>query len=137
MDVGSVGGSEQGSPSRRRRTKGLWEVGEPSTHPQRSVRIRARSSQARNSLSFKVGSSATNIIDRDINKCNARFRDPRIMEEPEILWELGKNIGLACRGVEEEVVQEYLCMEATDDEFVKKLEEGVITVIYVDCQLEY
>ena len=100
-------------------------MGEPSTHPRRSVRIRARSSQARNSLSFKSGPPATSITDGDINKFNAHFRDPGIMEEPNFLWELGKNMGVACRGVEEEVVQEYLSMEARDDEFVKKLEEGV------------
>jgi len=68
-------------------------------HPSAKVlpgRIRARSSQARNSLSFKVGSPAVTITDGDINNCNAHFRDPRIMEEPTILCELGKNMGLAC-----------------------------------------
>jgi len=123
-DEVTVGGSERRSPPCRRRRKGLWEVGEPSTHPRRLVRIRARSSQVRNSSSSKAGTLTTTISDGDINNCNSRFRDPEIMEEPTKLWELGKHMGIACRGVEEEVVQEFECMEVRDVEFMQRFEEG-------------
>ena len=122
------GGRGNRNPSTRRklRTKGMWEVGEPSTHPRRLVRIRARSSQVRKSASSKAGTLSATISDGDIINCNSRLRDPDVTEEPVKLWELGKHIGIVCRRIEEEVVQEYQSMEVRDVEFAQKIEEGVI-----------
>jgi len=33
-----------------------------------------------------------------------------------VLWEIGKTSGIFCHGFEEEVVQEYVCMEERDTE---------------------
>jgi len=78
--------------------KGLSELGEPSTHPRRSVRLSERSSQARKELVLRIGSLTTSISDGDINNCNARVRNLEVREEPTKLWDLGKQIGLACHG---------------------------------------
>ena len=75
-------------------------MGEPNTQPRRSVRLTERSSQARKELVPIIGSSTTSISDGDINNCNARVRNPEIREEPTKLWELEKQIGLACHGEE-------------------------------------
>ena len=124
-DGGGAGDSERHSPPGRCRTKGLWEVGEPSTHPQRSARISARSNQVRNASFLKAGTFSASISDGDIAKCNSQFRDPEIRVESVKLWDLGKQLGIACRGVDEEVVQEMQSMELRDEEFIQRFEEGV------------
>ena len=125
QDGGGAGDSECQSPPRRSRMKGLWEVGEPSTHPRRSARISARYNQVRNSPFLKAGTFSASVSDGEIAKCNSRFRDPEIRMEPVKLWDLGKHMGIACRGVEEEAVQEMQCMELRDEEFMQRFEEGV------------
>jgi len=72
------GGNVQRLSPQRRRTKGLWEVGEPSTHPWRSVRIKTRSSQVRNSSSSKVGTLITTISNGDTNNCIHGFRTQKL-----------------------------------------------------------
>jgi len=104
--------------------KGLSELGEPSTHPRRSVRLSERSSQVRKELLPREGLLTTSISDGDINNCNARVCKPEIREEPGKLWDLGKQIGLACRGEEDDVVQEFQCMEVRYLKFLKNLEVG-------------
>ena len=112
------------TPLRRSKMKGLSELGEPSIHARRSVRLSARSSQARKELMLKAGSLTSSISDMNINNCNACVRNSEIREEPTNLWNLGKQIRLACHREEEEVVQEFQCMEERDLEFMKCLEVG-------------
>jgi len=102
--------------------KGLGEMAEPSTLPRRSVRVWP--SQVRDSAS-KAGTLSATISDGDTIICNSRFRDLDVTEEPLKLWEMGKQMGIVCRRIEEEVVKEYQSMEARDVEFAQKLEEGV------------
>jgi len=117
-----VEGSTRKTPPYRSKMKGLSELGEPNTHLRRSVRLSVRLSQVRKEMTPRAGSLTSSISDRDINNCNARVRNPRIREEPTNLWNLGKQIGLACRREEEEVVQEFQCVEERDLEFMKCLE---------------
>ena len=109
------------SPRGSLRTKGLGEMAEPSTLPRRSIRVWP--SQVRDSAS-KAGSFSATISDGD-TICNSRFRDLDVTVEPLKLWEMGKQMGIVCRRIEEEVVKEYQSMEARDVEFSQKLEEGV------------
>ena len=120
----SKGGSgiRNQSPRGRLRMKGLGEMAEPSTLPRRSVRVWP--SQVRDSAS-KAGTLSATISDGDTIICNSRFRDLDVTEEPLKLWEMGKQMGIVCRRIEEEVVKEYQSMEARDVEFAQKLEEGV------------
>ena len=73
-------GSSCNTPPQRCKMKGLSELGEPSTHPRRSVRLSERSSQARNDLLPSEGFPTTSISDGDINNCNARVCIPRTRE---------------------------------------------------------
>jgi len=112
------------TPPRRHKMIGLWELGEPSTHPRRSVRISVRTSQVRDSSHSCVGTNFVAISDGDINNCNSRYRESEYMEEPSKLWEIDKHIGVACRGDEVEVVKEFQCMEVRDLEVMQSYEEG-------------
>ena len=112
--------------------KGMRELGEPNTLPRRSVRLSARTSQVRRNLLLNDGPVVTSISDGDINNCNTRIRSSGRSEEPADLWILGKQIGLACRQEEEEVVQELYCMEERDLEFMKNAEVGTLNVLHAD-----
>jgi len=118
--------------SRQRKIKGLREFVEPNSHPRRSVRLSERLSQARKNLLSSEGLPTISISDRDINNCNARVCISGNREEPANIWGLGKQIELACRREEEEVVQELQCMEERDMEFMKKLEVGDHNVSHAD-----
>ena len=117
---------------RRGKKKGLSELGKPSTLPRRSVRLSEKMSQAREALLLSEGLPATSISDGDINNCNARVRIPGSPEEPADLWVLRKQIRIACCGVEEEVVQEFKCMEDQDMEFKKNVEVGNLNAFHAD-----
>jgi len=106
-------------------------AGEPSTHPRRSVRLSERLSQARKEMLSREGSLSVSISDGDISNCNSHFQNPKIREEATKLWDLGKQFGLACRGDEEKVVQEYQCMEERDLEFMKNLAVGNINDFFL------
>jgi len=121
---GVAGGSKNKSPSCRKKTKGLWELGEPSTHPRHSMRISSRSDRVRSSPSSTSRTFTTIISDGDIYNCNARFCDSEVLEEPAMLWEIGKHIGIACRGAKVEVVKEYQSMKLRDAECKQRFEEG-------------
>jgi len=58
--------------------------------------------------------SLASISDMDISNCNIRLRTSRNLDKSPKLWESGKRFGLSCRGDEEEVINEYVCMEARD-----------------------
>jgi len=127
-----VVGYAYNSLPRRGKKKRLSELGEPSTLPRRSVRLSEKTSQAREILLPSEGLPTTLISDGDINNCNACVRISGSSEEPTDLWVLGKQIGLACRGVEEEVVQEFQCMEDRDLEFEKNVEVGNLNAFFAD-----
>ena len=42
----------------------------------------------------------------------------------QLLWEIGKTSGIFCHGIEEEVIQEYVCMEERDMGVAKLAKEG-------------
>jgi len=117
-------GSRCETPIRWRKMRGIHHLVEPSTHPRRSVRLSEKSVQVRKNLLAKEGSLSMSISDGDIGNCNSRFRDNGIREEPTKLWNQGKQIGLQCCGDEEEVIQEYQCMEDRDLEFMKSITGG-------------
>jgi len=99
------------TPLRQSKMKGLRDLGEPSTHSRRSVRLSEKSSQVRKNLLAREGSLSMSISDGDIGNCNSHLLNNVIREDSTKLCDLGKQIGLACRGDEEEVIQEYQCME--------------------------
>jgi len=117
-------GSRCETPLRRRKMKGLRDLVEPSTHPRRSVRLKEKSSQARKDLFTREGSLSMPLSDGDIGNCNSRLRNNESREEPTKLWDQGKQTGLVCRREEEEVIQEYQCLEDKDLEFMKSITEG-------------
>jgi len=119
------------STPRKSKKKGLWELGEPSTHPRRSIRISDRAARLRNS-SYSAETPTTTISDGDIFNCNARIYDLEVVEESGMLWEVGKRMGVACRREEVEVVKEYKCMEVRDAECMQRFEEGKKPGFYVD-----
>ena len=41
-----------------------------------------------------------------------------------MLWDIGKTSGIFCHGIEEEVIQEYRCMEERDMGVAKLAKEG-------------
>jgi len=84
-DEAMLGGTINKSSSCRSKKKGLWELGEPSTHPRRSMRISERSSRARNSPSCTTGTPTTTISDGDIYNCNTRLCESEDVEEPTML----------------------------------------------------
>jgi len=96
------------------------------------VRLSERLSQARKDLLPSEDLPIISISDGDISNCNARVCISGNREELANLWGLGKQIGLACRREEEEVVQEPQCMEERDMEFTKKLEVGNLKDFYAD-----
>jgi len=91
-----VRGTMNKSSPRRSKKKGLWELRGPSTHPRRSMRISERSSRARNSPSCTFETPVATISYGDIFNCNARLCESEGVEEPTMLWEVGKHMGIAC-----------------------------------------
>jgi len=116
-------------PRGSQRTKGLGEMEEPSSLPRRS--IRAWPAQVRYSAS-KAGTLSATTSEGDTNFCNSRFRALEVSVEPLKLWEMGKQMGIVCRRIEEEVVKEYQNMEERDVEFAQKIQEGLQKVSYAD-----
>ena len=121
---GLKGRSVSNSPSRRRKKKVLAELGEPSSHPRRSARISARLSKVDASSVYREGTPLASISDKDISNCNTRLCTSRILAESPNLWEIGKKVGLLCRGDEDEVINEYACMEVRDVEVLNIPKEG-------------
>jgi len=117
----TIFGSKCETPLRRRKMKGLRNLVEPSTHPRRSLRLSEKSSQVKKDLLAREGSLSMSISNGDIGNCNSCLRYNEILEEPTKLWDQGKQIGLVCRKEEEEVIQEYHCMEDRDLEFMKSI----------------
>lgn len=70
------------TPLHRSKMKGLHDLGEPSTHPRRSVRLSEKSSRARKELLTRGGSLMLSVSDGDFGNCNSRFRKTEFREEP-------------------------------------------------------
>jgi len=113
------------SPLCQQKKKGLIELGDSSL-PQRRRSVRLHEKQARSAppMNHQEGKTAASISDGDIFKCNARLCEQGNGGEPELLWEIGKISGIRCHGNEEEVFQEYVCMEVRDTEGTKHAKEG-------------
>jgi len=113
------------SPPRQRKEKVLTELGD-STLPQRrrSVRLCEKQARSTSSKQHREGKIFASISDGDINNCNSRLCEQGNGAEPVDLWEIGKTTGLFCHGDEEEVVQEYVCMEERDTEVAKHAKDG-------------
>ena len=125
---GAMVKSRSNSPPRRRKKKGFADLGASCPHPRRSVRLSAKYSKARSVAPFREGFSSISISDTGIRICNSRLCDPVNVEEPVSLGAVGKQVGLACRGEEEEVVKEYGCMEIRDTEVLVGSKSGVNNV---------
>ena len=123
-DDGVVERRKSSSPLRHRKKKGLTELGDSCYLPRRSGRIKARLPLAEALVLNKDEGSVSSISDTNIICCNVRLAEPVNMVEPSKLWEVGKLVGIRCRGDEEEVVREYGSMEARDSEVVKISKEG-------------
>jgi len=117
-------GGNTSTPPRRRKLKGLFELGDSISFPRRSVRLISRSAKAKPSSSGRDGMCSNSVSDGGVVNCNLRFSGPSGMADPSKLWEIGKKVGLKCRGDEEEVVNEYICLEKRDTEVMKNYEEG-------------
>jgi len=130
------GETEVGSPSknlsRRGKMKASTELGNQKTYTRRSVRLSERTPNSKRDVENKEGMFATSDSDGDTNQRKDRECKNVIREEPENLWSIGEHIGLACRGVEDEVIQEYNSMEDRDLEVRKFTEVGNPTDFYVD-----
>jgi len=125
-------GSSCNNSSKQRKIKDLRESVEPNSHPRRSVRLSERMPQARKNLLISEGLPTISNSDGDINNCNTRTYISGNREEPANIWGLCKQVGLACRREEEEVVQELQCMEERDMEFMKNVEMGDHNVSHAD-----
>jgi len=113
------------SPLHQRKEKGLTELGDSSL-PQRRRSVRLHEKQARSAASkrHQEGNISASISDGDIFNCNSRLCEQGNGAEPAVLWEIGKTAGISCHGVEEEVVQEYACMEERDMEVASLAKTG-------------
>jgi len=67
--------------------------------------------------------SSVSLSDGDIDNCNSRLRDTISPADPSKLWEISRRVGIFCKGDDQEVENEYVCMEARDVEFLKNVEE--------------
>ena len=112
------------APPRRRKLKGLFELGDSISFPRRSVRLISRSANAKVSSSGRDGMCSISVSDGEVVNCNLRFSGPSGKADPSKLWEIGKKAGLKCWGDEEEIVNEYICLEKRDKEVMKKYEKG-------------
>ena len=118
--------SKSNSPPRRRKKKGLANLGEPYSHPRRSARLSCRYAQVATPASNRNYISLASISDKDINNCNSQLNHMCEIEEPPNLWEVGKKCGLFCRKDEGEVIKEYGSLEERDLEVVNQCKEGVV-----------
>jgi len=100
------------SPLRQRKEKGLTDLRDSSL-PQRrrSVRLHKKQALSAPSKHHQEGKISASISDGDIYNYNSRLCEQGNGAEPALLWEIGKTSGIFCHGIEEEVVQEYVCME--------------------------
>jgi len=121
---GAIERTKSNSPPRRRKKKGLTELGDSCSYPKRSVRLSVRLPQARSIAHHIDGMSLASISDMDIYNYNSRLSESVNVVEPSRLWELGKQVGLKCLGDEEQVVKEYVRMEDWDSEFVLRTKMG-------------
>jgi len=117
-------GTASKTQSRKCKLKALRELGDANTYPRRSVRLSEKTSQKKSDMLNREGMFSTSISDRDIYLCNARVHNPESREESDNLWVVGKRFGLACRGEEDEVVQEFISMEDRDQEVMNNTELG-------------
>jgi len=108
------------TPTRQRKEKGLSDLRDACSMPRRSERISKRQFLSGPS----GGMNFPSLSDGDINKCNLRICDQGPGMDSSVLWDIGKIAGLACRGEEEEVINEYLRLEERDTEYAKGVEEG-------------
>ena len=108
--------SRSNSPPRRRKQKGLAELGDSCPQLRRSARLSAKHPQGGSLPAYRVSSSSISITDTAIRNCNIRQSDSVDEGEPDRLWAVGKKVGLLCRREEEEVVAEYGNMEVRDSE---------------------
>jgi len=69
--------------------------------------------------------TSSSISYRNINICNSRLVEPVNLAGPSKLWKVGKQVGIMCRGDEEEVVKEYGSMEDRDSEFASCSKVGI------------
>ena len=118
------GGISAVKTMRHKRWKGLWELGESSTVQQRKTRVGAGSIYAGSCPESRVSKKSYFLSDGDIVKCNSRCRKEKEVEEPSAVWEVGKQLGVACHRVESDVIMELERMEVRDLEVVKKYKEG-------------
>ena len=116
--------SMSNSPLRRRKKKILFELGDSVPNLRHSTRINARLQKVGAKLVRGNGVSMESISDKDINLCNSRWCSYRAADDPINLWESGKRCGIACRGDEDEVINEYERMEARDEEVVNCNKKG-------------
>jgi len=123
-DDDEVVGKATKTTQRRRKMKGLTELGISHSHPRRSARLISRYSQAGISVQPRQGLSSVSLSDGDIGNCNIQLNVSESEEEPAKLWEISRRVGTMCRGDEKEAVNEYSNMEARDLEILKGAEEG-------------
>ena len=97
-----------------------------SSLPQRRRSVRLHEKQARSAPSKHQheGKISASISDGDIYNCNSRLCEQGNGVEQIVLWEIGKTSGIFCHGIEEEGIQEYICMEERDMGVAKLAKEG-------------
>jgi len=120
-EVAETGSTTKTQP---RKHKAIRELGDANTFPRRSVRLSEKHLQKQDVLEYREGTFSASISDGDILLCNARVLSPGSREESDNLWEVGKQFGLTCRGVEDEVVQEFNILEDRDQEEKNNAERG-------------
>jgi len=109
---------------RRRKTKGLLDLGDAKSHPRRSVRISSRNKQVNNYSLSRHGLTSVSLSDGDIDNCNTRLGDAVSPVASAKLWEISRRVGITCQGDEQQVLNEYSSLEARDLQFMESLAEG-------------
>lgn len=92
--------------------------------PQRKTRIGAGSIYTGSCTESRVSKKSYSLSDGDIAKCKSRCHKDGNAKEPSVVWEVGKQLGVACQRVESDVIKELERMETRDLEVMKKYEEG-------------
>jgi len=124
---GEGGGHEERGVTitqRQWKINGLVDLEGSKSHPRRSVRIRNKCPQNALSSLSRQGMPAVSLSDGDIDNCNLRLCESDSPEEPIKLWEISRKVGIRCQKDEQEVVQEYSCLEERDLKTMRCVDEG-------------
>jgi len=134
-DGGGKKRSNSNSLPRRRKKKGLVEMGEPRSHPRQSARLSERRSQAGTSSFLRASLSVVSISNRDIMNCNSRLgARSNIVESPE-LWAIGKQLGCCAEKMKRRLLKNMTVWKQETRRWQLDIRKGKRIVFYDNCDL--